>query len=116
MTISPSYFACIAPRIDSAGGALKKSETTLENQMEGDESSSNGESFSLSSIADSEILRCNILNARWLEVGKKLWGSIEGLGVVSNRDCAENERILEEMENRDKEGMVVLKGILKLTP
>lgn len=48
-------------------------------------------------------------------MGKKLWGTIEVMGVVSNRDLSVNESMLEDMESRDKEGLVVLKGKLKYT-
>lgn len=75
---------------------------------------SNGESFSNSSITDSETNRCNIRNSKGSEVGKKLWGSIEVLGVVSDRDVTLNEILLEELERRDREGMKALKGNFNL--
>lgn len=75
---------------------------------------SNSESFSNSSIEDSEINRCNIRNAKGSEMGKKLWGSIEALGVVSDRDLTLNEILLEEMERRDREVMEAMKGNFNL--
>lgn len=124
VNISSSYYACIAPRSENQGVVAKK-KGTMEKTKEVNEDMekskkvsedpiSNGESFSISSIADSEINRCNIRNFKGSEVGKNLWGSIEALGVVSERDVTLNEMLLEELEKRDREVMEARKGIKNL--
>lgn len=86
--ISSSYFECIALRSYVNGEATKKAGNSTEIKASFEDSISNDESFSSSSIVDSEIHLCNIKTVKGSEVGKNLWGSIEALGVVSGRDVA----------------------------
>lgn len=55
------------------------------------------------------MLRCNrrLLKDENLDVGKRIWNSISNLGVVSLVDREANIKIVEKMENIDKE---VVKG------
>lgn len=110
--VSSSYFACIIPRSESNRDAPKSKRSKAKNKEVSDESISNCESFSSPSITDSDILRCNFRSCKGTWAGKKLWGTIEALGVVSGRDDSENARLIDEMEFHDKEGVVVKKGEL----
>lgn len=107
--ISSSYFACITPMVESKRIDTKIKGSMAKNNTASVDSISNCESFSTSSIADSDIIRCNVRTCNGSGVGKKLWGSIEALGVVSGRDITMNERMIDALEFRDKEGAVVSK-------
>lgn len=43
------------------------------------------------------------------ELGRRLWGTIEVLGVVSEKDPTRNKMMLEALERHDMVGLEVLK-------
>lgn len=59
MDTSFSLCTSIGPRVMAVGGGSKTKDSGAEFHSECEDSISNGESFSTSSIANSEMLRCN---------------------------------------------------------
>lgn len=104
-----SYYACNGSRKEKCEVSLKKRGSMEMINEVSEDSISNGESYFISSIADYEIVRCNSRFVKKSEMGKRLWGSIEALGVVSGRDAILNENLLDVMECRDRDGLEVLK-------
>lgn len=105
-----SYCASIRPRAMVDKGGPQKQSFKAKITVKCEDSISNSESFSSSSIVDSEILSCNARIGRGYEVGNNMWVTIEALGVISNKDSLVNESLLDNLERRDREGLAVLKG------
>ncbi|XP_058741515.1 uncharacterized protein LOC131613893 [Vicia villosa] len=73
------------------------------NSISSEESISTGEFFPCLSTADSDIVRCNNRMSSKSEVGLKVWISIVNLGLESHKKGFVNERLINDMEMRDKE-------------
>lgn len=68
--ISSSYYACITPRSETRGATVKRKGQMEKRKEVSEDPISNGDSFSISSIADYAIDRYNIRNVKVSEVGK----------------------------------------------
>lgn len=116
MKASKSYFACITPRSSCIRETRKEKGIMVMLKDDSIESILNGESFSTPSVADFDILRCNVRASKGTRMGEHLWVLIEALGVMSIREDKENVRLINKMESRDREGVAVKKGNHKKSP
>ncbi|CAI8598784.1 unnamed protein product [Vicia faba] len=109
----PSYYACIFPRKN--GETYIFSSSTKAGIRE-DDSISNGTFPFCNSLIDSEVLRCNrrLLKNEESEVGKKIWDLITKLGAVSRVERVVSIKEVENMESKDKKGVLEKKAVLNV--
>lgn len=105
---TPSYFSKITPRKTSRSFQ----NSSLEANQEGDEDNIlNGMFSPFMSHTDSKLMRCNtiIMNSSKSDVVRKIWKSIASLGMVSGESESITVKLVEDMEERDKLGLKILK-------
>lgn len=105
VVVRPSYFDCIGLRVKTDGHFRQGADTSSKSS---EDQISNSEFSKNLSFSDSDVIRCNsrIIKNHNSGIGRSVWNSISKMGVVSCKDDKTNIKLLEEMEIRDKVGMV----------